>query len=407
MRAWRPGLILGVIGAAALALASYSVLSSRQGRDAVRFSLDNLRAAPWLTDSYRFEHASPHRGLDAARIAELSDRLAQRDTKSFLILRDGRIVHERYGSFHGRHVRYLTASLAKALVGSMALLLAIDSGWINLDEPAWHYIPAWRMDPWRSAITVRDLANHSSGIEHARPNEPGAQPDAWQEEYWIHHEKRFDIALKIAPVAFPPGSATGYSGPAYAALSYALAAALRSAQVPDLEEMLRVRIMRPLGVPDSHWSIGYGRRFRRDGLTLYLFEGGGRYTARAAARLGQLIADRGTWEGRELLRKQLIDSLFSGSLGSPAPRPEWEPVSAVGWWSNAARTWPHLPDDTLVGAGSGHQILVIVPSQRLVVVRQGGSLGGPAWGKGFWQELDRQLLKPLADIIYPRPPASI
>ena len=370
-------------------------------RDAARYTLDTLRDFPWLIDPYGFERASPDKqGLEHSRIKKLSEDLAQGGTKGFLVLQNNQIVHEWYGGFHGAHIRYRTASLAKALVGSLVLLLAIDDGRIKMDDPAWRYIPGWRNDPLRSRITVGDLANHSSGIEHPEESEDfGDYAESWKAEYWHDHSERLHIALHVAPVLFPPGTHTSYSNPAYTALSYALAASLRGAPESDIGELLRTRIMQPLGVPDHHWTIGYGERFHQDGLTLRLFEGGGRYTTRAAARVGQLIGERGIWGGRQILSSGWIDSLVRGDMATQAPRPHWKPVSAIGWWSNAGRTWPHLPDDMLIGAGSGHQVVVVVPSYRLVVVRQGRSLGGPGWGKGYWQVLDDRLLRPLAEII--------
>jgi CubicO group peptidase (beta-lactamase class C family) len=392
-------LALGILVLASLALVGYSLSKSRASRDVARYTLDTIRDFPWLTDSYRFADAIPEsQGLDRGEISGLS----LRDTKALLIIRNGQIIHEWYGRFHGAGVGHYTASLAKALVGSLALLLAMDDGWIKLDDPAWRYIPGWRDDPLRSVITIRDLANHSSGIEHGRDSsELGAHARGWREEYWRDHAKRFDIALQVAPVTFRSGTQTLYSGPGYAALSYALTVSLRSAPVSDLEELLRARIMRPLGVPDHHWTISYGSRFHQDGLTLYLFEGGGRYTARAAARVGQLIVERGIWKGQNILSSELIDSLVRGALGTEALRPEGEPLSAVGWWSNAQRTWPYLPDDTLIGLGAGYQLVFVVPSRGLVVVRQGASFGGPECSKGDWRAVDHCLLRPLSKIIDP------
>jgi CubicO group peptidase (beta-lactamase class C family) len=396
-------LALGIFVLGSLAVAGYLLKPSPVGRDVARYTLDTLREFPWLIDSYGFEDATAEsQGLDSGAVKGLSESLARRGTKALLILRNGRIVHEWYGRFHGAGVGHYTAGLARALVGSMALLLATDDGWIRLDDRASRYIPGWRHDPLRSAITIRDLANNSSGIEHGRESsEPGAHAGSWREEYWRDHAKRFDIALRVAPVTFRPGAQTSYSGPGYAALSYALTASLQSAPVSDLEELLRVRIMRPLGVPDHHWTISYGSRFHQDGLTLYLFEGGGRYTARAAARVGQLIVERGTWKGQKILSSELIDALVRGALGTQALRPKGEPLSAIGWWNNAQRTWPYLPDDTLIGLGAGYQLVFVVPSRRLVVVRQGASLGGPECHKGDWQAVNECLLRPMSEIIDP------
>jgi hypothetical protein len=47
---------------------------------------------------------------------------------------------------------------------------------------------------------------------------------------------------------------------------------------------LRERVLRPLGVPDSEWSVGYGATFTVDGLPLVATWGGGAFYTRARRR---------------------------------------------------------------------------------------------------------------------------
>jgi CubicO group peptidase (beta-lactamase class C family) len=399
MRRFSPALL-----AVSLLVVGFYLHQHRQTtREAALAGLETLRDFPWLVDPYRLEQADPRSdGLDTVKIDDYSRLLAHRGTKALIILHNDHVVHEWYAPLHGRHATHRTASLAKALVGSMALLLAMEDGLIKLDDPASLYIPAWRADPLRRMITVRDLANHSSGIENAEEDGVmSAEIDGWKGEYWSDPGRRFRLALEVAPVIFRPGSKTSYSAPGYAALGYALAASLRNSSVSDIRELLQARIMRPMGIPDNHWRISYGQRFQLDGVSLYLFDGGARYTARAAARVGQLIAHRGIWNGQEIISQAMVESLVQGDLGTQAVKPEWEPASAIGWWSNAQLTWPHLPKDTLVGAGDGHQAVIVVPSRELVVVRQGASLASAECGEDFWRVVDQCLLRPLSEIIDP------
>ncbi len=105
--------------------------------------------------------------LDKAKLDAARDALAERNTKNFLVVRDGQIVYEWYAADAGPNKRHYSASLAKAMVGGMSLLLALQNGYLRADDPAWKYIPAWRDHPQKSRITIRHLATHSSGIEDA------------------------------------------------------------------------------------------------------------------------------------------------------------------------------------------------------------------------------------------------
>ena len=49
----------------------------------------------------------------------------------------------------------------------------------------------------------------------------------------------------------------------------------------------------------------------------------------------------------------------------------------MGFWTNAAGRYPYLPEDAYWGAGAGDQVLLVVPSLNLIVVRNGETLATP------------------------------
>ncbi|HDO33559.1 MAG TPA: class A beta-lactamase-related serine hydrolase, partial [Chromatiales bacterium] len=112
----------------------------------------------WKTASPAAEGMSA-RALDAMR-----RELARHGTSALLVVRGGRLVYEWYPLRIGPNQRHYTAALAKAVIGSMALLAALTEGRLRLDDPAWKYIPRWKNDPVRSRIRIRDLAFHTSGL---------------------------------------------------------------------------------------------------------------------------------------------------------------------------------------------------------------------------------------------------
>jgi CubicO group peptidase (beta-lactamase class C family) len=166
--------------------------------------------------------------------------------------------------------------MAKALVGGMSLLLALNDGLLAVDDLAWHCIPQWAGDPVKSKITIRHLATHSSGIEDAEASEqerlaarqrgvslttehmslPG-----WKGGFWRQDPDPFTLARDQAPVIFTPGSQYAYSNPGMGMLSYAVTASLKASEFSDIRTLLRDRVMRPIGTADKDWSIGYGKTF--------------------------------------------------------------------------------------------------------------------------------------------------
>ena len=156
-----------------------------------------------------------------------------------------------------------TASLAKAIVGGTSLMVALQDRRLHADDPASKYIPAWRSDPQKSRITIRHLATHTSGIEDAEQDDiDHTSLPGWKGAFWKREPDPFSIAIHQAPVIFPPGSSYAYSNPGMADLAYAVTASLQDAPQTDIHALLKARLMDPLGIPESNWSIGYGRPTR-------------------------------------------------------------------------------------------------------------------------------------------------
>ncbi|MFQ6131757.1 MAG: serine hydrolase [Armatimonadota bacterium] len=400
-------------------LSFYLVYSDRIGSDKLNYQQVRLAPAgeaqapaaargripklPSRPGPFEWRTASPEsQGMSSAKLGQLRDGLAARGTKTLLVVRGDRIVYEWYAEGFGPTRQHYTASLAKALVGGVSLMLALNDGRIAVDDPAHRYIPAWRDHPQKSKITIRHLATHSSGIEDAEQDDlPHNQLPGWKGQFWKRDPDPFTIARDQAPVVFEPGTQYAYSNPGMAMLAYAVTASLKGAPQSDIRSLLAERIMRSIGVPDGEWSIGYGRTYEVDGLKLVANWGGGGYTARAVARVGRLMLRKGNWDGRQLVDPKWVEQV-TAYAGTPLPeRPPGnpQPGSGLGWWTNFDGVWPSVPKDAFAGAGAGNQILLVVPSLDLIVVRNGSQLGNEAQGEGFWGGLERYLFEPLMQAI--------
>jgi len=80
--------------------------------------------------------------------------MTAKHTRALLIVRHGKIVFEWYADGVTAATRQGSASLAKAMVGGTSLLLAMADGRISPEDKAAKYIPSWRSDPAKSAITI-------------------------------------------------------------------------------------------------------------------------------------------------------------------------------------------------------------------------------------------------------------
>jgi CubicO group peptidase (beta-lactamase class C family) len=357
-------------------------------------------------DSPPFDHSWPvaepaSQGMDRAALQALDQELAERGTDAWLVVRNGKIVHEWYRQPDVNR-RFGAASMSKALVGGLGLMLAADRGLLHWDQPASTYVDTWRDEPKREAVTLLQLANHSSGLAHpAEPDQAGDDAALWETRFWERHDDLIHHVEEDVPLLFEPGTDYGYSGPAYAILSRALAESMRGSEWRDLKSFLDEELMTPLELHPKSWSIGYGDDvFSVDGLDLYATWGGASFTLRATARIGLLLLERGAWNGRQLLSENVVrQATVYAETGTipPSIQTGEQLAPALGWWSNEFGTLKSLPQDAFLAAGAGHRILVVVPSLDLVIVRYGTRMGDDHWDGDFWQVLDEVLLAPVIE----------
>lgn len=337
------------------------------------------RPAALAGAEFQWQTATPEsQGMSSEKLAALTESLAAQKTQSFLVVRNDRIVCEWYAEGRSAQDTHYTASLAKAIVGGMALAVALTDGHVSLDDPVCKYVPQWRGHPQKAQITIRHLGSHTSGLEDSsvegfqHTEEPG-----WKGEFWKRldpPQDPFTISRDVTPVLFEPGTGQQYSNPGIAMLTYAVAAALRDKSENDVRKLLNDRIMRPIGAAAGQWSIGYGKTYAVEGLPLVAAWGGGNFTPRAAARIGRLVLREGDWDGARLLSPEAV-RLVTRDAGLPGN-------CGMGWWTNAAGRYAGLPRDAVWGAGAGDQILLVVPSLQLIMVRNGAALADSLAKKG-------------------------
>lgn len=322
--------------------------------------------------AFEWEAAPPEsQAVSARALEDLKSRLAARNTKAFLVVRNDRLIFEWYAPDHSATAKHYTASMAKAIVGGLSIAVALTDQRLALDNLVSNSVPQWKSDPRKSRITIRQLGSHTSGLEDAEAdNLPHDKLTGWKGDFWKRLDPpndAFSIARDRTPALSEPGEKFQYSNPGIAMLTYALTSALRDNSARDTRTLLRDRVMRRIGVSDEDWTIGYGATYTVDGLPLVAAWGGGSYTARAVARIGRLMLRQGDWDGTAILSKDAVRQVTTDA-GTPGH-------GGIGWWSNAEGRYPRLPRDAFWGSGAGHQVVLVIPSLNLIAVRNGGSLG--------------------------------
>ncbi len=387
--------------------------------------------------SFSWERGSPEgAGLSSAALEEMQKELEHRGTKKLLIIKNDKLVFEWFAEgWEDNDKKHYSASLAKALVGGMSLLVTLNDGLIHPDMPACQLIPEWKNKGAKSMITIRQLATHTSGLDDAEAHDemqqqlvdqglhPHMDLPGWKGMFWRKDPDPFSVSRDSASILFTPGTQFNYSNPGIGMLSYAVTASLKNTNYNNIRDLLWDRIYVPLGIQEDEITIGYNQEYQINDLTLIPSWGGGSFTANAVARIGRLMLHKGKWEGQ-----QLIDSLWVERVTNYAntPLPGGDPnkvsessslrtplnpypASTMGWYSNYDGIWPYVPRDAFVGAGAGNQLLMVIPSLDMIVVRFGDNLFSETDGEGFWLGAERELFNPIMDVIIEAPysPSSI
>jgi CubicO group peptidase (beta-lactamase class C family) len=71
----------------------------------------------------------------------------------------------------------------------------------------------------------------------------------------------------------------------------------------------------------------------------------------------------------------------------------------MGWWSNREGAWASVPRDAFAGAGADGQVVLVVPSLDLIVVRFGRRFDPGADHDVPWEDIDRYVFRPVMEAV--------
>ncbi len=299
--------------------------------------------------------------MDAAiNLAFVEDDPSGRDrnTRAVVVIKDGRLVAERYAPGFGPDTPLLGWSMAKSVAGAMVGRLVAD-GRLSTEDDGLR--PAWATDERRS-ITVEHLLTMTDGLSF----EEVYDPDTDATRMLFLPGDAGDYAAQL-PLEAGPGTRWAYSSGTTNILCDV------AQEVADAgPELARSLVFEPLGMatavmePDAAGGLV---------CSSYLYA-----TARDWARFGQWYLQDGVWEGERLLPEGWVERSTT-----PVDLPTEYPYGWQ-WWLNTGpdgeQRMPSVPSDAYWASGNEGQQVVIVPSEDLVVVRLGfsGGFSGIAWG---------------------------
>ncbi|MBC8153858.1 MAG: serine hydrolase [Bacteroidetes bacterium] len=303
--------------------------------------------------------------ISATNLSLLADYNQGTGGRTLYVMQEGKVIFEQYSNGGSAAQKQMLASGTKSFNGIVAAV-AITDGLITFDDLASTYLTEWKTDARKSRITIRQLLNQTDG------QLSGEAGSATNMESWA------DILAE--PTSYEPGQRFEYGPYHFNAFAAALQRKLQSNGTETYETYLKRRILDPLGI-SLQWIYRCA-----DGNPQVA--GGASMTAHDWATFGEFVRNRGLWQGKQLIRPELIDECMKPTIPqNPTYGLTWwlkEPVSDAIANQNATvkelqaltnATW--APEDMYFAAGAGKQRMYVIPSQKVVVVRQ-ATLGASA-----------------------------
>ncbi|MFI0193057.1 serine hydrolase domain-containing protein [Streptomyces sp. NPDC017082] len=207
-------------------------------------------------------------------------------------------------------------SLTKILTGT-ALIRMEATGLLSLEDPLEHWLPA----PPGTGITLRHLAEHTSGLPRLPPClGPRRDPYATFDAAALHTLLNRLDTLTVRP----PGQEEAYSNFGYAVLG----AALTTAADKPYEHLLRDHVLGPLGIDEMASRPASDHCLLAPGLL-----GGHR---RPWTMHGAILPAGGMWATPRAAAELVTGLLVERKLGPPAP--SWRSAGPLLWHNGATRT---------------------------------------------------------------------
>jgi CubicO group peptidase (beta-lactamase class C family) len=268
---------------------------------------------------------------------------------AYLVIKDSNIVFESYWNDYSQDSYSSSFSMAKSIV-SLLIGIAIDEGLIySVDDPVSKYIPEFNNKKYE--ISIRDLLTMSSGLE-------------WNESYFnpfsvttkAYYGRSLNELVLNAKSKQEPSSKFEY----ITANPQLLSIILKRVTNQSLSNYASDKLWKPLGAKNAAtWSLD---EKNGDEKAFCCFNS----NARDFARIGQLLLNKGLWNGKRIISESYLKESLSAASNLKDENGNSVDFYGFQWWISDY-------DDLNVYYARGilGQYIIIIPEKNMVIVRLG------------------------------------
>lgn len=347
-----------------LLLLTLFTLSMKTGNTQSLYFPPNSASASWDTLS------PASLGWCLPPIDSLYDYLQNENTRGFILLKDGKIVLEKYFGSFTKDSFWYWASAGKTIT-SFLVGRAREMGFLSLQDKTSQYLgTGWTncSSVQEDSITIHHQLTMTSGLDDGVPD----------------NHCTIDTCLNYLA---PAGTRWAYHNAPYTLLE----SVLENATSQNINAITNQVLKVPTGMNGLWYTTGFDRVYFS--------------TTRSMARFGLLIQNNGIWDQDTILydpvyKSQMLNSSQAINLSY-----------GYLWWLNGKATYmvptsqlvfpgsyaPDAPADMVAGIGKNGQLVSISRNKGLVMVRMGESPSSP--GSEVPIQLCNQIWKRLNEIM--------
>ena len=269
----------------------------------------------------------------------------QKRSRAVLVIYKDKIIAEKYAPGFDKNSKILGWSMTKSITSAMFGVLE-QQGKFDINKPA--PIPEWQADD-RKKITTHNLLQMNSGLE-------------WVEDYaticdatqMLFQAEDMGKVQQDKPAAFKPNTHWNYSS----GTTNLLSKIIRS-QFNTHQEYLDFWYSQLIDKIGMHSMV-----IETDMIGNYVGSSYGWATARDWSKFGLLYLHEGQWNGVQILTPQWVKY-------TATPTPTSDDCYGAQFWLNAGGFFPDAPRDLYYCSGYQGQMVAVIPSLDLVIVRMG------------------------------------
>lgn len=302
-------------------------------------------SVPWQKDSLYNKTSLPK---------NLVQDLKDSNSASFLVIKNGKLVHEEYWDGYNQNSKTNSFSIAKG-VTVMLLGKAIEENKIESENQKFSdFFEAYSKIEFAKNLTLKELASMEAGLD-------------WEEDYQnpflpnakAYYGKSLEEAVFLRKFKNEPGKKFEYQSGATQMLGFAIRKSLHK----TLADYASEKLWKPLGMEqNASWSTD---DFGMEKAFCCIHS-----TSRDFAKLGQLFLNDGKFQEMQILETSFIEKMRTPTKLSNG-------IYGMGLWINNDSALKHYYFQGLYG-----QYIIIVPEKNLVIVRTGTNKNNVKDAKG-------------------------